>query len=136
MRILTIALKTVQVSQWRKVKEPDRYYDITIKSGVRAFAPTWKMLMAHKAKEMDDETYRFLYIKLMLERILHNPEFYRKLILEVLESSVTTTVPPAIVMACYCKAHGFCHRYILIHDVFPQVKEDLGIEFEYLGEVT
>jgi len=93
--------------------------------------------MAHKAKEMDDEAYRALYIDIMLQRIRGNPLYYRKLITELFPLDSPLRVgAPTLVLACYCKAHGFCHRYILINDVFPQVIDEIGIVFEYHGEVT
>ena len=126
-----VPLKTVQIAQWRKVdKERDTYLDITVKSGMRCLAPLFKNLMAHKAGEIDNDTYRAEYVKLMVARIRDNPENFRALFLDLLNGK------ESIVLACYCRAGHFCHRYILINDVLPMVNELLGIDFEYLGEIA
>lgn len=125
-----IRIKTVQIAQWRKVQGPDVFMDITVKSGFKPFAPTWDMLMAFRADEMSEEHYQVRYVELLIERILNNLPYYRQLLIDAQNDG------GAIVMACYCKAGDFCHRYIFVEDVIPKIARPLNLTFKYLGEVT
>ena len=42
-------LMTVQVGRWRLCqKHKAEFIDITVKSGLKIFAPTWEMVLGHK----------------------------------------------------------------------------------------
>ena len=45
---------------------PDKL-NTTVKSGIKAFAPTWDMVMGHKQGKISDEEYTKLYYALMRE---------------------------------------------------------------------
>ena len=99
-----LKIYTVQISVARKLNltEDPRYLDITVKSGNRAFAPTWKMVMGYKEGRISEEEYTNQYYQLMRESYLKN----RKRWDEILSLD-------EIILACYCQAGSFCHRYLL-----------------------
>ena len=48
-------MKTVWTAQYQ-YKGPDRL-DITVKTGIKAFAPTWEMVMKSKQGKLSEEEY-------------------------------------------------------------------------------
>ena len=60
-------LYTTQISVVKKLglDRDSRYLDITVKSGDKAFAPTWKMVMGSKQGKITDEEYTHQYTELM-----------------------------------------------------------------------
>ena len=119
----TINLYTVQMARWRKVKAAGlTILDTTVKSGHREVAPTWDMVMGHKAGTVSDEEYVRQY-KLLLDRSLReNQDWW----VNLLQSEI-------LVLGCYCRADGFCHRYIL-KDVIKQQCQLQGIHVIDMGE--
>ncbi len=94
---------------------PDRL-DITVKSGNKAFAPTWSMVMASKRGEMSEAEYREQYIQKMRHSYLNNHEEWQKLMQQ-----------DQVTLVCYCKPGKFCHRIIL-----AKILAEMGAQ--YLGE--
>ena len=94
-----------------------RYLDVTVKSGDKAFAPTWKMVMGVKQGRMSEEEYTREYYERMRESYRQNRQRWD----EVLSMEEA-------VLACYCRAGSFCHRYLL---------KDMLVKCgaEYAGEV-
>jgi uncharacterized protein YeaO (DUF488 family) len=94
-----------------------RYLDITVKSGDKAFAPTWKMVMGSKQGRNTDEEYTRQYTELMRQSYKSNRQRWD----EVLNLD-------EVILACYCKADSFCHRYLL---------KDMLVKCgaEYVGEI-
>jgi uncharacterized protein YeaO (DUF488 family) len=76
--------------------------DITVKSGNRAFAPTWDMVLDVKSGKITPNEYTSRYIGMMDESRLANPEEWK-----VLMST------PSVALGCYCKPGEFCHRHLL-----------------------
>jgi uncharacterized protein YeaO (DUF488 family) len=99
-----LKIYTIQISVARKLNlfADLRFLDITVKSGDKAFAPTWKMVMTSKDHNISDEEYTEQYTQLMRESYRQN----RKRWDEVLSMD-------HVILACYCKADSFCHRYLL-----------------------
>ncbi len=121
-------LHTVQMARWRLCKEREiPFSDITIKSGLLIFAPTWDMVLGSKgrngAKPLTKEQYTSLYLSLM-----------RKSFTEHKEEWIEFLSQEEVAIACYCKAGEFCHRYILA-EVFKRLCLRLEIPFKYLGEL-
>jgi hypothetical protein len=77
--------------------------DTTVKSahGIwRAFAPTWDMVMNHKARTISDAQYTERYVR----------------ILDQVPTSVwdQLATQPAQIVLCYCRETIFCHTHLLI----------------------
>ncbi len=75
--------------------------DITV-GGRTVFAPTWKMVLAYRAKKISQEEYTEQYIQKM--RGSYN--LYRKEWNKLLSMKQT-------VLVCYCARNKFCHRKLL-----------------------
>ena len=99
-----LKIYTIQISVAKKLglTGDPRYLDITVKSGDKAFAPTWKMVMGSKEGKISEEEYTKHYLELMRESYQKN----RKRWDEILTMD-------EIILACYCGAGSFCHRYLL-----------------------
>ncbi len=110
--------------------------DTTMKSSSGAgwvFAPTKRLVFGHKAGQGDsrfqnwspltDAEYTAQYLDLLRGRFRQNPQAFRSL-LEREE----------VILLCYCKAHAFCHRYILAETVLPKCAQYFDIPYDYGGE--
>lgn len=96
--------------------------DITVKSGIKAFAPTWDILMEYK-ESGDEARYRERFRHHMTESLtLNRPEW-----IEALKQE-------KVLLLCYCRAGKFCHRHI-IAEYFARVREHLGQETIIKGEI-
>jgi len=112
-------LYTIQIPVAKRLglDKDSRYIDITVKSGDKAFAPTWKMVMGSKQDRITDEEYTNQYTELMRQSYKVNRERWN----EVLNLD-------EVILACYCKADSFCHRYLL-KDMLVKCSA------EYIGEI-
>ncbi len=94
--------------------------DITVKGDDpigSVFAPTWKMVIAHKHSK-DDAAYIKEYQSMMQDSYRNHPlEWQRVLGHEY------------IVLVCFCAANSFCHRLLL-----AEYLQKCGTE--YMGELT
>lgn len=101
--------------------------DITIKSAStlegKVLAPTWAMVMAHKAGAVNDEQYTEDYYTLMRHR--WQGQSFR--FLRVLNRE-------RIVLCCYCGKGKFCHRYLAV-DILEKIAARYAIPFERGGEL-
>jgi len=94
--------------------------DITVKGQDpvgRIFAPTWDMVMQHKATK-DDNSYIQEYHKMMVTSYQQN-----RLVWETILNK------DYLVLVCFCPADAFCHRHLLRHYLV-----ELGAV--YNGELT
>lgn len=91
--------------------------DITIKSGDKAFAPSWKMVMDYKNGVINEEEYTKQYYELMRKSYQSNRERWNELLSQ-----------DKVVLCCYCVVGTFCHRYIL-----AEILTKLGAT--YIGDV-
>lgn len=96
---------------------PDRF-DITVKSGERAFAPTWNMVMGHKKGAIDADEYVSMYHELMRGTYRNERGKWTELMAR-----------DRVVLVCFCPPHAFCHR-LLLADILVK----LGATYE--GEVS
>lgn len=94
---------------------PDRL-DVTVKTGIKAFAPTWEMVLRYKSGVLSNVQYEEQYIALLRRSWRENRTEWQKL----LRMSEVTLV-------CFCKPGNFCHRVLL-----GKVMEKFG--FVYKGE--
>jgi uncharacterized protein YeaO (DUF488 family) len=102
---------------------PDKL-DITVKSGIQAFAPTWPMVMNHKKGLITDQQYTEMYLEKMRQSYLSNKSYWEGLLKN----------HDKLVLCCYCKFGDFCHRHILA-EILVTLAKALGIEASYEGEV-
>lgn len=101
--------------------------DVTVKSGDKAFAPTWDFLMAYKNSAKDvraENDYTHHFLAHMRESFKRNTAHWRA----VLERE-------SLCLLCYCPAGAFCHRLILV-DIYEKQCKHWGIPFTYGGEIT
>lgn len=111
----------IYTAQIGKYKGPDAV-DITVKSGVQAFAPTWHMVMGIKTGTMDWEKYSARYRSLMAKSLEDHPTAW-----DTILNSGTTT------LMCYCRDGQDCHRYLLA-DILREVGKERGVKVIYAGE--
>jgi uncharacterized protein YeaO (DUF488 family) len=98
--------------------------DITVKSGDKAFAPTWDMVMDYKKGVINEEGYTVRYLNLMRSSYAIRKERW----IALLDSGSVT-------LLCYCRAGAFCHRILLVN-ILKTVGDALGYEVVYEGEIT
>lgn len=117
-------VSTIQMAQWRKA-EPLGFeiIDTTVRSGIKAFAPTWDMVTKHKTRVMSDEEYTKLFNDMMGKSMVLNAVVWRE-----------TMKKPKITLACYCSPDKFCHRHLLVK-LFESYCNAHDIPFRYLGEI-
>lgn len=119
-------LYTAQIARWRDVAALEvRLIDITAKSGIKAFAPSFERVMEYKRGELSESAYTELYHKRMSESLWRFPQRWEEL----------TSYKEPVALACYCRAGAFCHRHLL-KDILEQYCKDLSITFNYKGEIT
>lgn len=119
-------LYTCQLGQWRAAKAAGaELLDITVRSGNRAFAPEWDMVMGHKDGTLSDRDYAGQYGEMMRRSLETNAGEWDRLL--------NSEAPVAI--ACYCRAGKFCHRHLLKILIERQCARR-GIPFAYLGELV
>ena len=99
-----LKIYTIQIAVAKRlelIKDP-RCLDITVKSGDKAFAPTWKMVMGSKEGRITQEEYTRQYYDLMRKSYRQNRERWDEIL-----------AADEVILACYCRADSFCHRYLL-----------------------
>jgi hypothetical protein len=106
---------SVYTSQYKYDK--DCRLDITVKTGIHIFAPTWDMVMDHKDGKITDKEYTDMYYAKMRESYKHNKDYWEWLLKQ-----------DKVVLVCFCKPGNFCHRYLLAN-----ILEKLGAKYE--GEI-
>lgn len=91
----------VNTAQFRYSAE-DRI-DITVKTGLSAFAPTWEMVKGYKSGAISEIQYTNMYLDLMRESYMYKPNVWGNLL--SMES---------VTLVCYCATGQFCHRHLLM----------------------
>ena len=91
--------------------------NITVKSGVQAFAPSWDMVMGYKKGLLSEKQYEKLYLERMRRSYVANRAIWN----EILKRD-------RVVFVCFCRKGEFCHRVLL-----AKIFEKLGAE--YGGEI-
>lgn len=92
--------------------------DITVKTGLQMFAPTWEMVQDYKEKRIDKDQYTELYYAKMRNSFKTHRETWEWLLDQ-----------KEVVLVCFCKNGDFCHRYLL-----SDILAKLGAT--YMGEKT
>lgn len=116
---------TIQMSQWRQAKALDvELLDITVKSGDKRLAPTWGALLSYKDGSISEEDYTDRYVRLMNNSYKTHPALWESLLSK-----------RKVALACYCRAGGFCHRYILTKLIESLAKQH-DVAMTYMGEIT
>lgn len=118
-------LWTIQMAQHRIAKAMNiAFFDITVKSGIQAFSPTWDMLRAYRAGTMTEQEYSRQYI-LKVERTFdENADLWSNFLKE-----------KNIAIACYCTPGVFCHR-LLFTDILSRWLCKEGKEVVIKGEIV
>lgn len=80
--------------------------DITIKSGVTMFAPTWAMVKDYKKGLITTSEYTKKYHSMMRDSYSKNSDAWKALLFAAKEKPLA--------LACYCKPEDFCHRQLLL----------------------
>lgn len=116
-------LYTAQMGRWREAdKQGIPFVDVTVKSGNKAFAPTWDFLMDYK-RGGSDQDYIDKFIPLMRKSYRDNKQVWLDLINK-----------DTVCIACYCGKGKFCHRLLLV-DILEKVCLREGVTFQYKGEL-
>jgi uncharacterized protein YeaO (DUF488 family) len=68
----------------------------------KIFAPPWNLVMGYKDGSISQEEYNKRYNHLLAESYLENTSILAELFSR-----------EEVTLVCFCKAHDFCHRYIL-----------------------
>ncbi|MBZ0158491.1 MAG: DUF488 domain-containing protein [Alphaproteobacteria bacterium] len=113
-------LFTAQIGKYRG---PDAF-DVTVKSGNPAFAPTWDLVRAWKSGKIDWDIYTQRYRQLMLQSYRKDPGLWH----ELLHRGIVT-------LLCYCRAGEQCHRYLLAN-FLRKLGEREGVVVVLEGERT
>lgn len=135
MELFTIQMGKRFEAQKRKL----RVVDTTVKSSDRLFAPTWAMVMEHKAAVAEHEAGRMTDEELKAVNDAYTAAYRRMMIQSWVKSrdrweEILKSDEP-IAISCYCQAGKFCHR-LLLKDIFEELCKKLEIPFEYFGELT
>lgn len=116
---------TMQMAQWRLAREMDVHVlDITVMSGIKAFAPEWWALRGYQRKEISEEEYTRLYHARMHDSKIKAPRSWESLFKR-----------PRVALACYCKAGVFCHR-LLFKDLMQEHLKQHHVKMIDEGELT
>lgn len=115
---------TVQLARHRLAKTLGiKLFDITVKSGIQEFSPTWDMLRAYKAGQMPASEYERLYIQKVKNTLETSPELWQEFKKE-----------KNIAIGCYCTPGVFCHRLIFTN-LLTQYLCSQGREVVNKGEI-
>jgi uncharacterized protein YeaO (DUF488 family) len=102
----------IYTAQMSKIGECINPIDITVKSGDKVFAPTWKMVMDYKAGLITEAEYTRQYRQMMYKSTAENTARWE----EVFAMDEVTFV-------CYCPKGAFCHRHVLA-SMFQDIARD------------
>lgn len=116
---------TMQLGKWRVAKAyAIPVLDITIKTGLGAFAPNYTSLLQYKRGELAPEPYSWLYLERMQTSFDIRRAMWDRL-----------TTKRKLALACYCKAGEFCHRHLFLRMMTTYVQTQ-GMTVHYHGELT
>jgi len=101
----TVRITTAHISH-RPTTDEIRL-DVTIKSGLKMFAPSWAMVIGYKKGWLHHTTYAAQYHEMMEKSYEANKADWEK----ILHHAATTG--KLIVLCCYCRKGEFCHRHLL-----------------------
>ena len=94
---------TAQMNQWRRLKAQGiPYIDTTVKTGVKAFAPSWDMVLGVKDGSLSPADYTRRYHDMMELSFIAYPDEWQELLAH-----------DEVTLLCYCRVGEFCHRHLL-----------------------
>lgn len=123
--IFFMEIYTASISDQENIEADDRkikFIDTTVKSGIKAFAPAWEMVLNYKNGRITEQDYRDRFIKMMRNSILHRPKIWD----DLLNNDI-------VAIGCYCAKGAFCHRLILM-EYITIYAASRNIQVTYLGE--
>jgi len=115
----------ITTGQISRISRP--YLDITVKSGQglgKLLSPTWDMVMGIKRGTLSHADYTDRYIELLRTRYRNDKAGFIQLL---------TPDSDELLVACFCRPHSFCHRYIAV-EVLQKIGYAHGIIVGYGGE--
>ena len=116
---------TIQMSRHRLARQHQIVLlDTTVKTGSSPFAPTWDMVMQHKADTLSNAEYTAQYRQRMMKSWVERRGEW----MEILHS------PDRLALACFCRPDAFCHRHLL-RGIFKELCPRFNIPFHYYGEL-
>ena len=92
--------------------------DITVKGNHpigNAFAPTWKIVLAHQKGEITDAEYIAVYHTLMEKSYAERQDVWQWVLNQ-----------PRVILACYCPPERFCHRTLAAYYLIELGATDMG----------
>lgn len=120
-----LELHTTQIVKLGNIDTSDKdVINVTVKSGIVTFAPSWSMVIGYKSGEISKEEYTDKYITMMetsyaFERHAWDHYFPDE---------------GKLILVCYCRSGDFCHRHLLAN--FIQMKKlESGSECVIMGEL-
>lgn len=121
---MEIEVWTIQMARWQVAVARDvPLINIAAKGGIKAFAPDFAAVMAHKRGELSDEEYTEMYLARMKFSIQHYPKRWDSL-----------ATRPKAAYACYCRPGAFCHRLLHVQ-IAKAYLEDKGHIVHLRGEL-
>lgn len=121
---MPVQIWTMQMARRHQAKAEDIHLlDITVMTGIGAFAPDKRALWRYKYNEIDSIEYTRLYIERMQWSQKEFPEVWDKL-----------DQHERVAVACYCRAGDFCHRHLFVPLMENTIKAKGG-ESVYMGEL-
>jgi hypothetical protein len=115
---------TIQMSQWRYARDLNiPMVDITVKSGIKTFAPTWENLKAYRAGAMSKADYAREYYDKVLASFKTNEQDWKDL-----------AANHNVAYACYCKPGDFCHRHFFAPLAIAYL-QSIGKKVQFMGEL-
>lgn len=121
----TYNIWTMSISNWRLARAQNIHLlDITIKSGIEAFAPSWDSLLSYKAGNLSQEEYTRRYYDKVIGSSNKNTESWRLL-----------TENKSVAFSCYCRVSQFCHRHLFAPLAITYL-QDHGNEAIFHGELV
>ena len=112
------------MSNWRIAKDNGiPMLDITVKSGLQAFAPTWENLRLYKSGLMSQQEYTRRYYDKVLAPCSQMSEDWRVL-----------CENKEFALACYCRAGEYCHRHLFAVLAVTYLQNQ-GHQVQFMGEL-
>lgn len=114
---------TGQLAKWRTFQQAQlEIVDTTVRSGIKAFAPSWPMVMGVKGGEITEAEYTQQYYDLMRVSWAEQRHEWNQLFTK-----------ERFVLCCYCSPGKFCHRHLL-KDLVVKLATRQGIAVIDQGE--
>lgn len=115
---------TMQISNWRYARQQEiPMLDITVKSGIQAFAPTWENLREYKAGNMSQTEYSHRYYRKVLGTVGSHARDWERL-----------QENKKFALACYCRAGEYCHRHLFAVLAVTYL-QSIGQRVQFMGEL-